>query len=81
MYLERVRLIKTLCEKSDFFSSHELIGSSLLFVHDEESAGVWMIDFEKTRRVEGELHITHQKDWVSTNTSLNCQIYFKVRVL
>jgi len=63
MYLERVRLIKTLCEQSDFFSSHELIGSSLLFVHDEESAGVWMIDFEKTRRVEGELLITHQKDW------------------
>ena len=66
MYLERLRLIKNLCEKSDFFASHELIGSSLLFVHDDEKASVWMIDFEKTRSVGGQVAISHDKEWVRT---------------
>ena len=65
MYLDRLRLIQALCEKSEFFASHELIGSSLLFVHDEEKASVWMIDFEKTRSLDGEFSISHDKEWVS----------------
>lgn len=67
MYLERLRLIKNLCEKSDFFASHELIGSSLLFVHDDEKASVWMIDFEKTRSVGGQVAISHDKEWELDN--------------
>jgi len=63
MYLERLRLIKHLCEKSAFFKSHELIGSSLLFVHDQEKASIWLIDFEKTRSLDDEVSISHDKEW------------------
>ena len=35
MYLDRLKLIQDRCIGSPFFSSHELIGSSLLFVHDD----------------------------------------------
>eukprot|EP00092_Neocalanus_flemingeri_P002413 GFUD01002580.1.p1 GENE.GFUD01002580.1~~GFUD01002580.1.p1 ORF type:complete len:591 (+),score=137.53 GFUD01002580.1:172-1944(+) len=67
MYLERLRLIKNLCEKSSFFASHELIGSSLLFVHDYEKASVWLIDFEKTRSLEGSASISHDRKWELNN--------------
>ena len=62
MYLERLQTIRALCLASPFFSSHELIGSSLLFVHDNDTANVWMIDFEKTHRVTGQ-PITHHRAW------------------
>ena len=35
MYLDRLKLIQDRCTGSPFFSSHELIGSSLLFIHDD----------------------------------------------
>ena len=35
MYLDRLKLIQDRCIGSPFFSSHELIGSSLLFIHDD----------------------------------------------
>merc|ERR1712117_448423 len=64
-YQERLKLIKSLCLKSSFFSSHELIGSSLLFVHDENKASVWMIDFEKTRPTNKIMH--HDVQWTIGN--------------
>ena len=66
LYLERLRTIRATCLSSPFFSSHEFVGSSLLFVNDRDTAGlvvpfvmhalncapgIWMIDFEKTRGV------------------------------
>ena len=62
-YLERLRWIRSLCAQSPFFASHELIGSSLLFVHDQNSASAWLIDFEKTRPVSDS--IKHDRVWVS----------------
>ena len=41
----------------------QIIGSSLLFLHDNEGkAGVWMIDFAKTLR-RAEHRLTHRADW------------------
>merc|ERR1719312_2297947 len=49
MYLHRLKLIQSLCSSSPFFKTHEIIGSSLLFIHDDSQASIWMIDFEKSR--------------------------------
>ena len=76
MYLERLRLIKKLCEKSAFFSTHELIGSSLLFVHDKEKASIWMIDFEKTRNLDDNISITHDRKWVDIFT-LSTHVFYQ----
>jgi len=64
-YLERLRWIRSLCAQSPFFASHELIGSSLLFVHDQNSASAWLIDFEKTRPVSDS--IKHDRVWELDN--------------
>jgi hypothetical protein len=45
-----------------FLFYHQLIGSSLLFIHDRKRAGIWMIDFEKTAPSESRLH--HDRPWV-----------------
>jgi 1D-myo-inositol-triphosphate 3-kinase len=46
----------------------KVIGSSLLFVHDESSASVWMIDFAKTCPLpEGCKPISHDKEWMVGN--------------
>ena len=46
------------------FSRSQLIGSSLLFVHDGTQASLWMIDFGKTRLLPADIHITHAKAWI-----------------
>ena len=32
-----------------------MIGSSLLFIHDNENANIWMIDFAKVRPITADL--------------------------
>lgn len=54
-------------EDSDFFKSHEVIGSSLLFVHDKKSASVWLIDFAKTVRLPKDINIDHNSKWTVGN--------------
>ena len=41
----------------------QLIGSSLLFVHDLNSAGIWMIDFGKTTPIPDHITIDHKTQW------------------
>ena len=41
----------------------QLIGSSLLFVHDAQKASVWLIDFGKTVSVPEGLSIDHKSPW------------------
>ncbi|XP_076015635.1 inositol-trisphosphate 3-kinase C-like [Genypterus blacodes] len=51
-------------KNSPFFRTHEVIGSSLLFVHDHSSrASVWMIDFGKTRPVPDTSELQHDVPW------------------
>ncbi|KAE8737659.1 hypothetical protein FOCC_FOCC016874 [Frankliniella occidentalis] len=67
-YIQRLRAIKATLEVSDFFASHEVIGSSLLFVHDADKANIWLIDFAKSRVLPaGVGPITHNAPWIEGN--------------
>ncbi|OXB56626.1 hypothetical protein ASZ78_015434 [Callipepla squamata] len=67
-YLNRLKGIRATLETSPFFKCHEVIGSSLLFIHDKkEQAKVWMIDFGKTTPLpEGQV-LQHNVPWVEGN--------------
>lgn len=62
-YLERLKNISATLQESPFFRNHELIGSSLLFVHDKKRASIWMIDFAKTVPVPESINIDHNSAW------------------
>lgn len=63
-YLQRLKAIKATLKASPFFASHEVVGSSLLFVHDNKNAGIWMIDFAKTLPLPSHLKkIEHDAEW------------------
>ncbi|XP_070179491.1 inositol-trisphosphate 3-kinase A-like isoform X2 [Littorina saxatilis] len=55
-------------EASTFCKNHEMVGSSLLFVHDARGkAGVWMIDFAKCQTLPPSVSIDHRSPWVPGN--------------
>lgn len=63
-YLQRLKAIRATLKASPFFASHEVVGSSLLFVHDSRNAGIWMIDFAKTLPLpQNLLRIHHDAEW------------------
>lgn len=66
-YIQRLKAIRATLEVSDFFCTHEVIGSSLLFVHDTNNANVWLIDFAKTLVLPNGLKIDHSSIWVVGN--------------
>ncbi|CAG2165287.1 unnamed protein product [Oppiella nova] len=61
--IDRLKQLALRFECSEFFNSHEVIGSSLLIIHNGKSAGVWMIDFAKTIPVPEGLTIDHKSQW------------------
>eukprot|EP00057_Strongylocentrotus_purpuratus_P034536 XP_795627.2 PREDICTED: inositol-trisphosphate 3-kinase B isoform X1 [Strongylocentrotus purpuratus] len=67
-YIRRLKAIRATLEASPFFSNHEVIGSSLLFVHDRTGkACVWMIDFGKTTPLPDSFTNDHRTPWVEGN--------------
>ncbi|XP_037098349.1 inositol-trisphosphate 3-kinase A [Syngnathus acus] len=67
-YLSRLMEIQQALKRSEFFKQHEVIGSSLLFIHDHTgNAQVWLIDFGKTTELpEGQV-LKHDVPWREGN--------------
>jgi len=61
--LHKLRDLKDKFEKSEFFRTHEVIGSSLLFIYDEQKVGIWMIDFAKTVKLAENVTVDHKSHW------------------
>ncbi|CAI5794479.1 inositol-trisphosphate 3-kinase C [Podarcis lilfordi] len=67
-YLERLQEVRLALEQSEFFKTHEVVGSSLLFVHNQTGlARVWMIDFGKTVPLPEKQTLTHRLPWQEGN--------------
>ncbi|XP_069562450.1 inositol-trisphosphate 3-kinase Cb [Brachyistius frenatus] len=68
LYLQRLEELRSVLEQSQFFRTHEVVGSSLLFVHDASGkARVWMIDFGKTVPLPAPRTLDHRTPWVEGN--------------
>ncbi|CAG6002441.1 unnamed protein product [Menidia menidia] len=68
LYLQRLEELRSVLEQSQFFRTHEVVGSSLLFVHDVSGkAKVWMIDFGKTVPLPEPQTLDHRTPWVEGN--------------
>ncbi|CAL8295949.1 unnamed protein product [Arctogadus glacialis] len=67
-YLGRLAEIQQVLQTSEFFKRHEVVGSSLLFIHDHTGrAEVWLIDFGKTSALpEGQM-LSHAVPWQEGN--------------
>ncbi|XP_050990908.1 inositol-trisphosphate 3-kinase Cb [Labeo rohita] len=67
-YLQRLEELRSALEASEFFRTHEVVGSSLLFVHDASGlARVWMIDFGKTVPLPPPQTLDHRTPWAEGN--------------
>nr|BAE32904.1 unnamed protein product [Mus musculus] len=67
-YVARLEDLRETLENSPFFKTHEVVGSSLLFVHDHTGlAKVWMIDFGKTVALPDHQMLSHRLPWTEGN--------------
>ncbi|XP_052439051.1 inositol-trisphosphate 3-kinase A isoform X1 [Carassius gibelio] len=67
-YLQRLEELRSALETSELFRTHEVVGSSLLFVHDASGlARVWMIDFGKTVPLPPPQTLDHRTPWAEGN--------------
>uniref|UniRef100_A0A8C7FF28 Kinase n=1 Tax=Oncorhynchus kisutch TaxID=8019 RepID=A0A8C7FF28_ONCKI len=67
-YLSKLAKIQQALMSSEFFKRHEVIGSSLLFIHDHtDRAEVWLIDFGKTTALPEGQTLDHSIPWQEGN--------------
>ncbi|KAL2099101.1 hypothetical protein ACEWY4_005581 [Coilia grayii] len=67
-YVNKLREIREALSTSEFFKRHEVIGSSLLFIHDHTGhAEVWLIDFGKTTVLPEGQTLQHSTPWQKGN--------------
>ncbi|XP_054722634.1 inositol-trisphosphate 3-kinase homolog [Uloborus diversus] len=67
LLIARLENLKAKLEKSTFFRHHEVIGSSILIIHDGKKAGAWMIDFAKTLPLPEGVTTDHRSKWCNGN--------------
>uniref|UniRef100_A0A182UE84 Kinase n=1 Tax=Anopheles melas TaxID=34690 RepID=A0A182UE84_9DIPT len=65
--LKRLRQMRTLIEKSEFFQRHQVLGSSVFIVYDDQQVGVWLIDFAKALPLPPGTKVTHRRRWQMGN--------------
>ncbi|XP_050436892.1 inositol-trisphosphate 3-kinase homolog isoform X2 [Adelges cooleyi] len=63
----RLNEIRTKLDRSHYFKTHEIVGSSILIIYDDTKVGAWLIDFAKTRHVPENVILTHRQPWVPGN--------------
>ncbi|GAB6020074.1 hypothetical protein CHUAL_002813 [Chamberlinius hualienensis] len=61
--LTRLKNMRKCLEQSTYFNSHEVVGSSILLIHDADKAGAWMIDFAKAFKLPDDVKVTHRESW------------------
>ncbi|XP_012720038.2 inositol-trisphosphate 3-kinase A [Fundulus heteroclitus] len=67
-YMLRLKEIRQALQTSEFFKQHEVIGSSLLFIHDHTGhAQIWIIDFGKTTALPDGQTLSHNVPWQEGN--------------
>ncbi|XP_039597407.1 inositol-trisphosphate 3-kinase A [Polypterus senegalus] len=67
-YLTKLEEIRSILDRSEFFKRHEVIGSSLLFIHDHKQlVRVWLIDFGKTTLLPDGQTLHHCVPWCEGN--------------
>nr|NP_001245954.1 inositol 1,4,5-triphosphate kinase 1, isoform B [Drosophila melanogaster]AFH03628.1 inositol 1,4,5-triphosphate kinase 1, isoform B [Drosophila melanogaster] len=65
--LKRLKHMRLVIEQSTFFASHEIIGSSIFIVYDDDRVGVWLIDFAKCRELPPHVRVDHRSAWAPGN--------------
>ncbi|XP_026811940.1 inositol-trisphosphate 3-kinase homolog isoform X1 [Rhopalosiphum maidis] len=63
----RLNEIRSKLDRSHYFKTHEIVGSSILIIYDDTKIGAWLIDFAKTRQVPEHTVLTHRRPWVPGN--------------
>ncbi|XP_053694083.1 inositol-trisphosphate 3-kinase A isoform X1 [Sabethes cyaneus] len=61
--LKRLKQMRTLIEKSEFFRQHQVVGSSIFIVYDNHKVGAWLIDFAKALPLPEGVRVDHRSRW------------------
>ncbi|XP_013099836.1 inositol-trisphosphate 3-kinase homolog [Stomoxys calcitrans] len=65
--IKRLKHMRSVIEKSPFFQTHEIVGSSIFIVYDDVKVGCWLIDFAKSRPLPDNVKVNHRSDWIPGN--------------